>query len=248
MLERMDQRMLPTDGQTAMLAVEGLVIRYGPFLAVDNVSLSVSPGEIVGVVGPNGAGKSSIVRAIGGLVPPREGRIAFGPHDLLALKPHDRVGLGLSIVPEGRGLFPVMSVEENLLMGGYGIPRKEAESRMQRAFELFPILAERRWQGAGTLSGGQQQMLAISMGLMSNPRLLVLDEPSLGLAPIVIGEIGRAMKGLREAGVTVLLFEQNAKLTCSVADRIYIVASGAVQHHDSADRILANREILDHLM
>jgi branched-chain amino acid transport system ATP-binding protein len=142
-----------------------------------------------------------------------------------------------------------MSVEENLLMGAYPLRnRSEVEANMARCFELFPILAERRWQAAGTLSGGQQQMVAISVGLMSNPRLLVLDEPSLGLAPIVIGEIGRALRSLREGGLTVLLFEQKAKLTCSVADRIYIVASGAVRHHDSADRILANPEILDHLV
>jgi branched-chain amino acid transport system ATP-binding protein len=232
-----------------MLEVSRLTVRYGPFLAVDDLEISVAPGEIVGVVGPNGAGKSSIVKAIGGLVRPQQGRIRFCAQDLLTLDPHQRVGLGLSIVPEGRGLFPVMSVEENLRMGAYPLrSRADVEANMGRCFDLFPILAERRWQAAGTLSGGQQQMVAISVGLMSNPRLLVLDEPSLGLAPIVIGEIGRALRSLRESGLTVLLFEQNAKLTCSVAGRIYIVASGAVRHHDSADRILANAEILDHLM
>jgi branched-chain amino acid transport system ATP-binding protein len=142
-----------------------------------------------------------------------------------------------------------MSVEENLLMGGYPLAGKaQIAANIERSFALFPILAERRWQAAGTLSGGQQQMLAVCVGLMSDPKLLVLDEPSLGLAPIVIGEIGRTLRRLREEKLTVLLVEQNAKLTCSVADRIYILGAGSVQHHDAADRIMANPKILDHLV
>ena len=232
-----------------MLELKDLTIRYGPFLAVDHLAIDVAKGEIVGVVGPNGAGKSSIVRAIGGLVRPQPGRVVFATRDLVAVPPHERISLGISIVPEGRGLFPQMSVDENLLLGAYALPRRaRVEANLERCFGLFPILRERRLQPAGTLSGGQQQMLALAVGLMSEPRLLVLDEPSRGLAPIVIGEIGRALRALRETGLTVLLFEQNAKLTCSVADRIYIVASGAVQHHDRSDRILANKEILDHLI
>ena len=232
-----------------MLDVANLTIRYGPFLAVDDLAMSVGAGEIVGIVGPNGAGKSSVVKAIGGLVAPKSGAITFDGHDLLAVPPYQRIARGLSIVPEGRGLFPRMSVEENLVIGADAIgDRARRDRNLDRCYELFPILRERRWQAVGTLSGGQQQMVAVSVGLMADPRLLILDEPSLGLAPIVIGEIGRALRRLREEGLTVALFEQNAKLTCSVADRIYILATGAVRYHDNAETLLQNPEILDHLM
>jgi branched-chain amino acid transport system ATP-binding protein len=232
-----------------MLEIANLTVRYGAFLAVDQLTMNVAPGEIVGVVGPNGAGKSSIVKSVGGLVKPKAGSITFDGRDLLTVPTHERINLGLSIVPEGRGLFPRMSVEENLIIGGDPLRDKARSARnIERCFELFPILKERRWQAAGTLSGGQQQMVAVSMGLMSDPRLLVLDEPSLGLAPIVIGEIGAALRTLGKTGLTVALFEQNAKLTCNVADRIYILASGCVQHHDRAEDLMKNPEILDHLM
>lgn len=232
-----------------MLELSDITVRYGPFLAVDNVSLRVDEGEIVGLVGPNGAGKSSLVKTVGGVVSPIAGRVVFAGRDLTSIPTHERIGLGISVVPEGRGLFANMSVEENLLMGGYPLASKATmAANIERSFALFPILAERRWQAAGTLSGGQQQMLAVCVGLMSDPKLLVLDEPSLGLAPIVIGEIGRTLRRLREEKLTVLLVEQNAKLTCSVADRIYILGAGAVQHHDAADRIMANPKILDHLV
>jgi branched-chain amino acid transport system ATP-binding protein len=232
-----------------MLELSDITVRYGPFLAVDNVSLRVDAGEIVGLVGPNGAGKSSLVKTVGGVVRPVAGRVGFEGRDLGSVPTHQRIGLGISVVPEGRGLFANMSVEENLQMGGYSLASKsQTAANIERSFVLFPILAERRWQAAGTLSGGQQQMLAVSVGLMSDPKLLVLDEPSLGLAPIVIGEIGRVLRRLREKKLTVLLVEQNARLTCSVADRIYILGAGSVQHHDSADRILANPDVLDHLI
>jgi branched-chain amino acid transport system ATP-binding protein len=232
-----------------MLELKDITVRYGPFLAVENVSMHVDAGEIVGLVGPNGAGKSSLVKSVGGVVRPVAGRVVFEGRDLGSIPTHERIGLGISVVPEGRGLFANMSVEENLQMGAYSLATKtQAVANIERSFALFPILAERRWQAAGTLSGGQQQMLAVSVGMMSDPKLLVLDEPSLGLAPIVIGEIGRALRRLREQKLTVLLVEQNAKLTCSVADRIYILGAGSVQHHDSADRILANPDVLDHLI
>jgi branched-chain amino acid transport system ATP-binding protein len=232
-----------------MLEIANLTVRYGAFLAVDQLTMNVAPGEIVGVVGPNGAGKSSIVKSVGGLVKPKTGSITFDGRDLLTVPTHERINLGLSIVPEGRGLFPRMSVEENLIIGGDPLRDKARSVRnIERCFDLFPILKERRWQAAGTLSGGQQQMVAVSMGLMSDPRLLMLDEPSLGLAPIVIGEIGAALRTLGKTGLTVALFEQNAKLTCNVADRIYILASGCVQHHDRAEDLMKNPEILDHLM
>lgn len=232
-----------------MLEIADLTIRYGPFLAVNHLALSVTAGEIVGVVGPNGAGKTSVVKAVGGLLDPQSGRITLDGQNLLDVPAHKRIDLGISVVPEGRGLFPRMSVEENLVIGGDPLrSRTKCLRNIERCFELFPILRERRWQAAGTLSGGQQQMVAVSMGLMSDPRLLILDEPSLGLAPIVIGEIGQALRSLGSQGLTVVLFEQNAKLTCSVADRIYILASGSVRHHDRAADLLKNPEILDHLM
>ena len=232
-----------------MFEMTDLTVRYGPFLAVDRVSMPVEKGEIVAIVGPNGAGKSSIVKAIGGLVAPREGAMRFENEDLLAMPPHARVRCGLSIVPEGRGLFPAMSVQENLVIAGDPLrDRARAARNMQRGFDLFPILAERRWQAAGTMSGGQQQMLAVAMGLMPDPSFLLLDEPSLGLAPVVIGEIGRALQALRETGLTIMLFEQNAKLTCSVADRIYLLASGSVHRHESAAELMADQGALELLM
>ena len=232
-----------------MLEVKELTIRYGPFLAVDDVEIEVGGGEIVGFIGPNGAGKSSVVKAIGGLVQPQSGSIIFDGEDLNAVPSHERIRRGISVVPEGRGLFPRMSVEENLMMGGYILGNaSKMKVPMERCFEMFPILAERRNQIAGTLSGGQQQMLAISVGLMSLPKLCVLDEPSLGLAPIVIGEIGKALRMLREAGLTVLLFEQNARLTASISDHIYIVASGRIQWHEKSDQLMSNPELIQHLM
>jgi branched-chain amino acid transport system ATP-binding protein len=232
-----------------MLEISDLTVRYGPFLAVDHLAISVGAGEIVGVVGPNGAGKSSTVKAIGGLVQPTSGRLLFDGGDLGPVPPHKRVNLGISIVPEGRGLFSRMSVEENLVIAGDPLKDKaRCAHNIERCYEMFPVLKERRWQPVGTLSGGQQQMVAVSMGLMSDPRLLVLDEPSLGLAPIVIGEIGRALGELRKQGLTVALFEQNAKLTCSIADRIYILATGKVRHHNLAADLLNDPEILDHLV
>jgi len=228
-----------------MLEIAGLVIKYGPFLAVDGVDIKVETGEIVGLIGPNGAGKSSIVRAVAGLVAPAEGRVEFEGAALTG-EPQERTRRGISLVPEGRGLFPRMSVEENLLMGGYPLAdAQRMKANMARCYELFPVLQERRRQLAGTLSGGQQQMLAVSMGLMPDPRILVLDEPSLGLAPIVIGEIGRALQGLKRAGMTVLLAEQNANLTGSVADRIYVLQHGRVRYHDTPGILFANPEVVE---
>ena len=229
-----------------MLEITDLVVRYGPFLALDGVSLKVDKHEIVGLIGPNGAGKSSLVRAIGGLLQPASGSIAFKGEALVPVPPHRRIERGLSVVPEGRGLFAQMSVEENLQMGGYSLAAAaEMGERMERCYALFPILRERRRQLAGTLSGGQQQMLAVSVGLMSNPQFVVLDEPSLGLAPIVIQTIGETLKTMRGAGLTVLLVEQNARLTCDVADRIYVMQSGRIRYHDTPARLFENQEVLE---
>ena len=229
-----------------MLEITGLVIKYGPFLALDAVDIQVERGEIVGVIGANGAGKSSLVRAIAGLVRPVSGRITFGGVPLAAQPPQERARLGIALVPEGRGLFPRMSVEENLMMGGYPLTgRGRMSENMSGCYELFPVLRERRHQLAGTLSGGQQQMLAVSMGLMSDPKILILDEPSLGLAPIVIGEIGRALKRLKSTGLTVLLSEQNATLTGEVADRIYVLQTGRIRYHDRPAVLFDNPDVAE---
>jgi branched-chain amino acid transport system ATP-binding protein len=229
-----------------MLEIDGLVVRYGPFLALDGVSLRVGAGEIIGLIGPNGAGKSSLVRTVGGLVQPAAGSVRFKGQPIDGVAAFQRIALGLSIVPEGRGLFAQMSVLENLQMGGYSlVSPQEMASRLDRCFSLFPILAARRRQLAGTLSGGQQQMLAVSVGLMSNPDLCILDEPSLGLAPIVIQQIGETLKSMRDAGLTVLLVEQNARLTCDVASRIYVMQSGQIRYHDTPERLFRNQEVLE---
>jgi branched-chain amino acid transport system ATP-binding protein len=229
-----------------MLDTEALVITYGPFLALDGVDITVGDGEIVGVIGANGAGKSSLVRAIAGLVPAASGRVIFKGRALDNEPPHQRNRMGIALVPEGRGLFARMSVEENLMMGGYPLPsRNRMADNIQRCFDLFPVLRERRHQLAGTLSGGQQQMLAVSMGLMSEPQLLILDEPSLGLAPIVIGEIGDRLKQLKSSGMTILLAEQNATLTGNITDRIYVLQTGRVRYHDKPDVLFKMPEVAE---
>lgn len=229
-----------------MLEVRALSVRYGPFLALDRIDVDVARGEIVGIIGPNGAGKSSLVRSIAGLVQPSSGRIVLNANDLAPLPPHARVHQGISLVPEGRGLFLQMSVEENLMMGGYSLRDRTRMSRnIERCFGMFPVLKERRRQFAGTLSGGQQQMLAISVGLMSDPTLCILDEPSLGLAPIVIQDIGTALKRMRESGLTVFLAEQNATLTYNVADQIYVIHSGVIRYHDTPERLFQNQEVVE---
>ena len=229
-----------------MLQVADLTVRYGPFLALDGVSLTVARGEIVGLIGPNGAGKSSLLRAIAGLVQPSGGSIALKGRSLLAFESFERVREGVALAPEGRGLFPNMSVEENLLMGAYTVQDPaRVRQNMERVFSLFPILRDRHRQLGGTLSGGQQQMLAIGAGLMGNPELCMFDEPSMGLAPIVIGEITQTLQSLRQAGLTVLLAEQNAKLASEVADRIYILQVGRIRFHDTPQKLLENPEVVE---
>ena len=229
-----------------MLEVDNLVVRYGPFLACDRISLNVRPGEIVGIIGPNGAGKSSIARSIVGFVKPAAGDIRFLGQSIVGTPSHHLIRSGLSLVPEGRGLFALMSVEENLLMGGDALPSQERrKTLMARCYDLFPMLKQRRRQMAGTLSGGQQQMVAVAIGLMGDPKLCIFDEPSLGLAPIVIQQIGETLQAMRKLDLTVLLIEQNAKLTSTVADRIYVVAAGLIQFHDTPQKLLQNPEVLE---
>lgn len=213
-----------------MLELQNIVVRYGDFLAVDGVDLTVSKGEIVGIIGPNGAGKTSLLNVAAGLVPPSSGEVRFENETLANVTTDHRLAKGLVLVPEVRGVFPMMSVHENLLVGAY-LCRDKAEvaRRMEHVHRLFPILVERRNQMVGTMSGGQQQMVAIGSGMMASPKLLILDEPSIGLAPVIIKEIGRTLARLRDEGLTILLSEQNAKLATAIADRIYVVQAGRIQ-------------------
>jgi len=213
-----------------VLEVSGLEVRYGSVTAVKGISLEVAEGEVVAIIGPNGAGKTSTLRAITGLVPSAGGRVVFRGTDVSRWKAHRIVTLGLGHAPEGRRLFPQMTVMENLRMGAY---RRRGPSEIGRTLaqveELFPRLAERRTQVAGTLSGGEQQMLAIGRALMAEPRLLVLDEPSFGLAPMIVREIGRIVRSInRERGVSVLLVEQNARMALGIAARAYVMETGRV--------------------
>ena len=213
-----------------MLNVEGLETRYGNVTAVKSVSLEVRPGEIVGVLGPNGAGKTTTLLTIIGLLKPAAGRIRFMDRDITGLTPDRVVAGGIGLVPEGRWILASMSVRENLLMGAYS--RRDGEAaiahEIDRVSEIFPILRERQGQRAGTLSGGEQQMLAIARALMARPRLLMLDEPTWGLAPLVVEEIMRVIKQLNEAGTTILLVEQNARQALAVVQRCYVLEVGHV--------------------
>jgi branched-chain amino acid transport system ATP-binding protein len=205
------------------------------------VSLRVGEGEIVALIGPNGAGKTTTLRAISGLLPVAGGQIRFAGRRIAGTRPHRIVALGLSQVPEGRRLFAGLTVRENLELGGYLARRSGgAPERLAEVFQLFPRLAERQQQHAGSLSGGEQQMLAIGRGLMSGPRCLLLDEPSLGLAPLVVKEIGRIIAAIRERGTTVLLVEQNASLALRLADRGYVMENGRVVLEDTGARLREN--------
>jgi branched-chain amino acid transport system ATP-binding protein len=213
-----------------VLEVTRLEVRYGGVIAVKGISLEVAEGEVVAIIGPNGAGKTSTLRAITGLVATAGGRVVFRGTDVSRWKAHRIVTLGLGHAPEGRRLFPQMTVMENLRMGAYR-RRGPAEigRTLARVEELFPRLAERRGQLAGTLSGGEQQMLAIGRALMAEPRLLVLDEPSFGLAPMIVREIGRIVRSInRERGVSVLLVEQNARMALGLATRAYVMETGRI--------------------
>jgi branched-chain amino acid transport system ATP-binding protein len=213
----------------SLLAVDRLAVHYGGIRAVQEVSLEVGESETVCVIGANGAGKSTMLRALVGLVPAAAGTIRYRARDVTRLPVHERARLGLSLVPEGRGIFPRMTVTENLLMGAYqhtngAVIRQDLE----RVLALFPRLAERQAQVAGTLSGGEQQMLAVGRALMSRPKLLLLDEPSMGLAPLVVEKIFATLREIAAQGVTLMLVEQNAKLALQLSDRAYVLDSGRV--------------------
>ena len=235
-----------------MLRLRNVNAYYGRVQALKRVSLHVSPGEIVCLIGANGAGKTTTLRSISGLMEPPslpsriEGEIQFDGSTMLGLSPDQIVRLGISHVPEGRQLFGPLTVMDNLRLGAYQRHR-EARRRigeeMRPIFDLFPVLKERTSQLAGTLSGGEQQMLAIARALMSKPKLLLLDEPSLGLAPIVTREIFETIEGLRRQGMTILLVEQNARMALKVADRGYVLETGKVILEGSSEELLENREV-----
>jgi branched-chain amino acid transport system ATP-binding protein len=213
---------------TPALELRDVSVYYGQRRALEGLSLEVGAGEIVTLLGANGAGKSTTLRAISGLVRPRRGRIVYGGRDLSRLPPDAIVAAGVGHVPEGREIFPEFTVLENLQVGGHRLPRLDVPHQLEQAFALFPVLRERRRQRAGTLSGGEQQMLAIARALMARPRLLLLDEPSLGLAPMLGREIFAVIHRINAGGVTVLLVEQNARRALQIAARGYVLETGRV--------------------
>jgi branched-chain amino acid transport system ATP-binding protein len=213
-----------------MLKLESVCVSYGAIQAVRDVSIEVPKGEVVTIIGANGAGKSTLLKSIVGLEPVAGGRVVFDGQDITATPAHRRTGMGVALSPEGRGVFADQSVRDNLLLGAYS-KRKETsrtEQKIEKYFALFPRLKERQEQFAGTLSGGEQQMLAIARALMSEPKLLLLDEPSLGLAPLIIRDIFNTIRTLRETGLTILLVEQMANQALGVADRAYVLETGRI--------------------
>jgi branched-chain amino acid transport system ATP-binding protein len=227
-----------------VLDVKNINVFYGDLQVIWGVSFNVNKGEIVCLIGANGAGKSTILKTISGLLRPRPGEIIFDGHRIHQMKPFRLVELGIVHVPEGRRLFTEMTVEENLDMGSLkGQSRVKREESKEMVFELFPRLKERRRQIAGTLSGGEQQMLAIGRGLMARPRLMMFDEPSLGLAPILVKEIFNVIKKIREEGTTVLIVEQNVKQTLSISDRAYVLENGRIVLEGTGQELLGNEHV-----
>jgi branched-chain amino acid transport system ATP-binding protein len=227
-----------------MLELENVCLSYGKVQALDHVSLSVPDGAVVSILGANGAGKSSCLKAVSRLIRVQEGEIRFDGRDLTRLGPAEVVRLGIIQVPEGRMIFPQLTVVENLAMGAYcRRDRAEVRSDLERIYGYFPILEERRAQVASTLSGGEQQMLALGRGLMARPGILLLDEPSLGLAPVIVEEIFSFLRELKAAGTTVLLVEQNAFMALQVADFGYVLETGSVTLSGSAAELLHNRRV-----
>jgi branched-chain amino acid transport system ATP-binding protein len=229
---------------TALLALEGLQVSYGGIRAVKGIDLTVGEGELVCLIGANGAGKTTTLKAITGLVHPAGGRVVYGGEDIAGRKSFEIARRGLALVPEGRGVFPQLSIEENLRMGAYARDDKPGVAAdLERIFGLFPRLKERRVQTAGTLSGGEQQMLAIGRALMSRPRLLLLDEPSMGLAPLMVQKIFEVIRAVAAEGVTMLLVEQNARLALEASHRGYVLEGGVVTLSGEARSLLGNPQV-----
>ena len=227
-----------------MLKLEGIDAGYGSFQALFGVSLEIAAGEAVAVIGPNGAGKTTLMRVISGLIRPTAGAIGMEGTDVLATPPHRILALGIAHVPENRRLFARMTVEDNLRMGAYvAAARPKFRQRIDFVYQLFPRMAERRHQFAGTLSGGEQQMCAIGRALMSDPRLLLLDEPSAGLAPVVVQQVFELVRRIRANGLTVLIVEQNVRQVLRVVDRAYLLEAGSIRSSGTATDLLASATI-----
>jgi branched-chain amino acid transport system ATP-binding protein len=227
-----------------MLEVRGIEVSYGEFLALRGISFTVQEGELVTIIGANGAGKSTILRAVMGLVKCRKGKIFFNEEDITSSPTHHRARLGISLVPEGRKIFPDLTVAENLFMGAYiQEDRRAVQSRMEEAFSLFPVLKERQNQVGKTLSGGEQQMLAIARALMSRPRVILMDEVSLGLMPIYVEETFKVIENLHRQGVTILLVEQNARKALQAANRGYVLETGEIVLSDQAKKLALNPQV-----
>jgi branched-chain amino acid transport system ATP-binding protein len=226
-----------------LLSVQRLAVAYGGIEAVKGIDLVVREGELVTLIGANGAGKTTTLKALAGLIKPRSGAVIYDGVDITGKPAHELVRLGLALVPEGRGVFARLTIEENLAMGAYTRRDANLAGEYERAYTLFPRLGERRRQLAGTLSGGEQQMLAIARALMSRPKLLLLDEPSMGLAPIMVQKIFETIRAVAAEGVTLLLVEQNAKLALEVCSRGYVMETGVIALEDEARALLVNPEV-----
>jgi len=229
---------------SAMLSIRDLHVKYGAIHAIQGVSLHVNEGEVVSLIGANGAGKTTILHTISGLVKAAGGSIELEGKDLLKTNPSQMIRMGLAHVPEGRRIFSSMTVDENLDMGAFARKDKEGiKAEKEEVYRRFPRLLERKDQIAGTLSGGEQQMLAIGRALMGNPRILLMDEPSMGLAPILVKEIFSIIRELKESGLTVLLIEQNARMALSIADRAYVLETGRIAVEGTAAELMANDDV-----
>jgi len=229
-----------------MLKVRNLEAGYGKLRVLKRISMHVAPGEIVTIIGANGAGKTTLLHTIAGLVKVGSGEILFRDKNLRKVAPEKIVASGCSLVPEGRQVFSTMTVQENLILGGYVLAKKDKggiEHEIARVYELFPVLKERTRQLAGTLSGGEQQMLAMGRALMARPSLIMMDEPSTGLAPLIVKDIFKVILRLREEGNTVLLIEQNAKAALGIADRGYVLETGKIILQGAAEDLLQNRDV-----
>jgi len=231
-----------------MLEVRDLQVRYSGIQALRGVSLTVNAGEVVALIGPNGAGKSTLVNAVSGIVPPAAGSIELDGRNLAAMKPWHVSALGVLQVPEGRQVFAQLTVLENLQLGMTARRDRSSHNGLKDVYELFPILEERSTQFAGSLSGGQQQMLAIGRALMGNPKVLLLDEPSLGLAPVVISQVFAALRTLKARGMTILLIEQNAHLALNLSDRVYILDQGRIVMAGNSAQLAADDGVVAHYL
>jgi branched-chain amino acid transport system ATP-binding protein len=233
----------PAVGDVPLLEVTGLKARYGPIEALHGLDFSVARGRLVALVGANGAGKTTLLRVLSGVHRAAAGTIRFDGVDISRVPSHRRVALGVCQAPEGRQVFGPMSVEDNILLGAYRHQNARLQQRVEEAYALFPVLKERRRQAAGTLSGGQQQMLAIARALMGEPKLLLLDEPSLGLAPLIAADILRVVDRLRQQGITILLVEQNARAALAMADVGYVMETGRIVKSGSGQELLESEDV-----